>query len=406
MAPLKNLVRIVLCSTFLLGSRVHPNAVFAQDVIAGRDKAMIEMLVRSYEVRPDPAFQFLIAESYARLGDEENANAALKIVADSDRLYLPPSHSPLWRFSGRPQFDAIIEVLRARLPRTNNGVELLRVEGFSAEGMAYDPTTRGFFLGDVRGRRIVQVTSDGSVSTLAENLVGEPYGMAVDAERRRLWVAISRAADSGVVGQRSQLLRIDLETGGIAEVHAPAMIALNDVAVAPNGDAYATDFLGNTIWKVLDGSTTPTILGERGAVTFPNGIAIDPNSRRLFVAQGSRIVSMDTENGAVTPLGKPDDLDTLGIDGLYFHEGHLFGIQNVTTPGRVVRMDLDDAQDAIVSFGILDSSHPAFDMPTTGAMAEGRFVVLANSQFFSPPAAAKKPLVLISYDLSKQAENE
>lgn len=395
---------IGLSTSFLAGSLFLSGVPYAQNVIVERDKAMIEILVRSYEARPDPAFQFLIAESYARLGDEQNAIAALKIVADSDRPYLPPSHSPLWRFAGHPKFEAIADLLRARLPRTSNGVEVLSIAGFSAEGIAYDPKTKGFFLGDVRGRRIVQVTSEGAVSTLVENLMAEPYGMAVDAERRRLWIATSPAPGSGGAKQRSQLLRIDLETGGIAEAFDPLMIALNDVAVAPNGDVYATDFAGNTIWKVPDKSMTPIILSKRGAVTFPNGIAIDPNGHKLFVAQGSRIISLDTTNGTATPIGKPDNLDTLGIDGLYFHEGHLLGIQNVTTPGRVLRMNLDDTRSSIISFEVLDSAHPAFDMPTTGAIAEDRFVVLANSQLFSAADAIKKPLVLVSYGLSGKPE--
>ena len=390
------LIRLLLINGLLIAS-----SVMAQDATDERDRAMIDILVRSYEARPDPAFQFLMAESYARLGEKTKAVSALKVVANSDRPYFPPNHSPLWQLGGDPEFEAVVGKLDDRLPRTRNGVERHRVQGLVAEGMAYDPVTQMFLLGDIRQQRIVSVKPNGTVATIAAGLELQPFGMAVDAPRRRLWVASSLALGDPDDAPRSQLLRIDLSTGEIKAFSDPSMVALNDVAVAPNGDVYTTDFGGNAIWHLPNEATTPVRFGGKETAIFPNGIAIEPTGKIMFVAQGSRIVALDLTNGSPRPLAKPENLDTLGTDGLYFHDGHLFGIQNATSPGRVIRMDLDEGMKAIIGYEILESCHPAFELPTTGAIAENQLVVLANSQIFKPHGDNLNPLTLIGYDLSK-----
>ena len=71
---------------------------------------------------------------------------------------------------------------------------------------------------------------------------------------------------------------------------------------------------------------------------------------------------------------------TGGIDGLYWHEGDLFGVQNVTNPGRVVRIALTDKGSRIAGLTVLQSHHhPEFNEPTTGAIASGALHVIGNS---------------------------
>jgi hypothetical protein len=71
---------------------------------------------------------------------------------------------------------------------------------------------------------------------------------------------------------------------------------------------------------------------------------------------------------------------TGGIDGLYWHDGDLIGIQNSTNPGRVIRIALTDEGMRIAGVTVLQSHHhPEFDEPTTGAIANGALHVIANS---------------------------
>ena len=81
-----------------------------------------------------------------------------------------------------------------------------------------------------------------------------------------------------------------------------------------------------------------------------------------------------------TRLPQPDTVVTGGIDGLYWHDGDLFGIQNSTNPGRVVRIALAEKGTRVAGLTVLQSyQHPEFDEPTTGAIANGALNVIGNS---------------------------
>jgi len=89
---------------------------------------------------------------------------------------------------------------------------------------------------------------------------------------------------------------------------------------------------------------------------------------------------VDTTSGEPTRLPQPDTVVTGGIDGLYWHDGDLIGIQNSTNPGRVIRIALTDKGMRIAGVTVLQSHHhPEFDEPTTGAIANGALHVIANS---------------------------
>jgi hypothetical protein len=85
---------------------------------------------------------------------------------------------------------------------------------------------------------------------------------------------------------------------------------------------------------------------------------------------------------------------TGGCDGLYWHGGDLVGIQNVTNPGRVIRIALTDHGTRISVSTVLQSHHhPEFAEPTTGAIAADALCVIANSYVghFQPNGSIKDP---------------
>ena len=66
------------------------------------------------------------------------------------------------------------------------------------------------------------------------------------------------------------------------------------------------------------------------------------------------------------------------IDGLYEHHGELIGVQNTTTPGRVILISLSREGDSVVGVRtLLSHHHPALDEPTAGAVAGDTFYLLA-----------------------------
>src|SRR5205085_12296515 len=121
--------------------------------------------------------------------------------------------------------------------------------GLLPEGLTYDPATDAFFVSSVRERRILRLDKARVPRPFADRAQGlwAAMGMAVDAPRRRLWVATSALsemkdatpADEG----RSALVALDLASGrAVARYDLPRdrPHVLGDVIVAPSGDVFTT----------------------------------------------------------------------------------------------------------------------------------------------------------------------
>jgi streptogramin lyase len=181
--------------------------------------------------------------------------------------------------------------------------------------------------------------------------------------------------------KRGEILGLDLETGEtVARLGPAGLMSVNDLTVAPNGDLWATDTAAGAVVRFKGARGSAERITPEGGMAYPNGIAVSDDGRHVFVAQGASLRRIDAETGAVLRLPHPPDLTTLGIDGLYWIEGALVGVQNGGTAGRVIRLELTPARDAIARWSVLEGGGPAFDTPTTGAPAPGRLYVLANSQ--------------------------
>ena len=186
--------------------------------------------------------------------------------------------------------------------------------------------------------------------------------------------------DSGKVKLRNAVLRYDLSHGRLAErIAAPDAQQLNDVALAADGTLYATDSEGHSLFRRRPGERVLSRLGEAGSLRGANGVAVAPDGT-VYVTLSTGIARVDPAGGGAKRLPQPDSVVTGGIDGLYWHDGDLVGVQNSTNPGRVIRIALADGGQRVSGVTVLQSHHhPAFADPTTGAIANGVLHVIANS---------------------------
>ena len=154
---------------------------------------------------------------------------------------------------------------------------------------------------------------------------------------------------------------------------------LNDLAVAADGTIYVTDSGSGTLFRRKPDETALTRFGAAGGLRGANGITMSPDGT-LYVTLSTGIARVNIATGEPTRLPQPDTVVTGGIDGLYWHEGDLLGVQNGPNPGRVIRVALTDKGSRIAGLTVLQSHHhPAFDEPTTGAIANGALYVIGNS---------------------------
>src|SRR5436189_868815 len=186
-----------------------------------------------------------------------------------------------------------------------------------------------------------------------------PEGIAFDAKGQRFFI--------GSIAQR-KIVVTDAQ-GHARDFSSPEAMQLNELAVAPDGTLYVSDSMSSTLFRKKPDESKLTRFGAAGALRGANGIAVGGDGI-LYAAISTGIVRVDTATGGPARLPQPDTVVTGGIDGLYWHEGDLIGVQNVTNSGRVVRIALTDKGTRIADLTVLQSHHhPDFNEPTTGAIA-------------------------------------
>jgi sugar lactone lactonase YvrE len=405
------MLRLVALLHLLSPALAVAQAPAGADPIAD-SRAHYREAVRAYQARDFAAFldharqaqalrpthggvTYALASAYALTGDTTAALSSLRrfaamgytadLAADSDFAALRPS-------------PALADVERRlagnRTPLVRGTTAFVLPErDLLAEGVAYDAREGAFFVSAVHRRKIVRMTPDGRFADFAALEGGEagtPLGLRVDPARRALWVVTAAMpqmrgyspADSG----RSALLRYDLDNGKLTGRYpVPAdgrAHLLGDLVITRGGDVYASDSRAPVIYQLPAGAGTLVPWVESSLLTSAQGLALAPDERILYVADYSRgILRIDLESRGIAPMPAADTVAALGIDGLYYVDGSLVGIQNGVAPWRVVRLRLSPAGDRIVGSEPLDRAHPRHEEPTLGVVVGRDLYYVANSQY-------------------------
>lgn len=260
------------------------------------------------------------------------------------------------------------------------------------EGVAADIEGERFFFGSMRSGDVYVLDAERQLAKFASvdrSNKQAAIGMAVDTTREVLWVVSTtfELAENFRDGDpiETGLVGFDLTSGAkVTEYSAQATgFGLNDVAVGPNGELYAS---GDTL-QVLDTernelvplTTDPPLFGT-------NGVAPAAHGRTLFVSSYPvGIAAIDLASGRQRFLDTPQDLSLYGVDGMYWDDGDLVAVQNGIRPWRLMRLALNEDETAITQATIIELANIEIT-PTTGAIVEDRIYLLGQG-----PAPEKAP---------------
>ncbi|GIJ50743.1 hypothetical protein Val02_76290 [Virgisporangium aliadipatigenens] len=206
--------------------------------------------------------------------------------------------------------------------------------GLHPEGVAWDPT---------RNALLVSSATEGSVSVVTPRgvrpLAGDPrmistFGITVDARRGRLLVTygdlgVSPRSTPETVKKVGGLGIFDLRTGRVLHM-VRFGLAPNDVTLDPAGNAYVSDTVSDTVWKVdVGGHATPFATDARFAAEGfgLNGIVWHPEGYLLGVNYTTGALLKITTNRAVSAVTL--DRPLVGGDGLAVRrDGTLIAVTN------------------------------------------------------------------------------
>jgi sugar lactone lactonase YvrE len=325
-------------------------------------RASLERIQALRKERPgDGVLVFYQALVHVSLGERDAALELLRSLKGRKLGLIPVRDVGFDSVWDDQEFQKIRKALADDEPQTPASPVAFRLKDpkLIPEGIAYDAEDKRFFIGSVAQHKIVAAhekeLSDFSCPTDRLDAV---LGLTVDPTCRHLYaITTNGVEESAKKERRNAVVQYDLKDGHLTDrFAAPDAMQLNDLAVAQDGTLYVTDSETGSLFRKKPEEKALTKFGATGALRGANGIALAPDGA-LYVT-----------------------LSTGGIDGLYWHDGDLIGIQNSTNPGRVIRIALTDKGMRIAGVTVLQSHHhPEFNEPTTGAIANGALHVIANS---------------------------
>jgi len=286
------------------------------------------------------------------------------------------------------------EMGRLRRERVSTGATrafTIPEKGFVAEGVAYDPVGKAFFVSSVRHRRIVRIDPEGRITDFvppgADGL-RSALGMRVDSGRRTLWVASEAvpSMDGYRKGQplEAAVFEYDLVSGKLRREHRPPAReeppGFDDLTLAPDGRVFVNDGVHPRIWTIPPGGGELELFLESDLLGGTQGLAVSADGKTLYASDYRGLFAIDLPTRAVKPIAAPADLALNGVDGLAFFDHGLVAIQNGVQPHRVIRLDLGEDGATISRARILEMNHPDLDEPTLGVIVDGTLYFSADSQ--------------------------
>jgi len=378
-----HLIRMTIVCALLACALTSAEGADDADAAARATLARIQALRKE---RPDDGvLVFYQALVHISLGERDTAFQLLRSLKGRKLGLVPVRDSgfdPVWNDR---EFQTIRKELADEEPQTPSSPVAFRLKDpkLIPEGIAFDAKGERFFIGSIAQRKIVVTDAQGHARDFSSpsDKLDTILGLAVDAERGYLYaVSTNGFLDEANTERRNAVVRYDLKSGRLTNrFFALEAMQLNDLAVAPDGTLYVSDSMSSTLFRKKPDESKLTRFGAAGALRGANGITLGGDGI-LYAAISTGIVRVDKATGEPVRLSQPDTVVTGGIDGLYWHEGDLIGVQNVTNPGRVVRIALTDKGTRIAGLTVLQSHHhPDFDEPTTGAIANSALHVIGNS---------------------------
>lgn len=245
------------------------------------------------------------------------------------------------------------------------------------EGIAGQPSTGDFYVGSSATGTVFK----GNVNspTVAEFLPAgsdgrtDVRGMKVDG-RGRLYVSGGATGQMFVYNLADKKLLAKFASGV-----TPTFI--NDVAIAPNGDAYFTDSQSPNVYRVAADVAAPNAFERWDLANTPlkyaqgfnlNGIAVTPDGKYVLTVQSNtgQVWRIETANRAVTEVALPEPV--MAGDGLLLDGQTLHVMRNAAKELVTLQMSADYARATLQR----KTTNEGWDFPTTFTRLGNRLLVV------------------------------
>jgi sugar lactone lactonase YvrE len=328
-----------------------------------------------------------LASVAAAQGDRDRALKWLTVFVEMGQA-IDLSHDPSFRnLENDVGFKELISRMQQNYQPVNQSTIAFKITDpeLLTEDIAYDPKTKNFYVSSIRGHKIIRIDGGGRASDF---VTGEDSFCALrfDPDRRVLWATTSALKGYAFAPEKdwgkSELVEYDLQSRRVlARFSLPAeeqSHTLGDITLTPCGDVVVSDGEAGGVYLLRRGGKQLEKLSDE--FVAPQTPAMHPDGQHVFVpdyARGIAVVDIRTKH--VEWLRHPENIALNGIDGLYFHRGALFAVQNGTAPERVVRIELTSTLDAVTKIEVIQANTEHFGDPTHGVIVGSDLYYITNS---------------------------
>jgi hypothetical protein len=348
---------------------------------APRVRAEIQRIADALpKIRDRGAALYLLAKDYAHLGELQKALTLLRECISLDEGFDPTDSPALEPLHPYPEFRELVERVRRYPPvHTAHVAFTIAEKDLFPEGLAVDEPKHVFYMGSMHRKKIIGITEAGEVFDFVKPDLYHLMpvgGVKVDPADHSVWAA----TDPGEA-DRSELLHFHA-SGTLLERYpapGPGPHDLNDLVLRHDSEVYLSDTWAHQAYRFDRKSQSFTPLALPRPLFYPNGITVSGEGNLLYVADLMGVLRVDLANHTAREVD-PGKANTLaGIDGLYWYQGDLLGVQYGTGSFRVVRFRLSSDGLVVRSVQILEHRTPLVRFPTTGAVAGTNFYFIANT---------------------------
>lgn len=357
--------------------------------------AFLENMRQADSLNPNhPRITYNLAIAYTVNGKTSEAIENLNKLAEMKLVFQIEKDDDFTSLKDNADFQAVVKKFEANAQPTNNAQSAFttKEKGLVTESVAYDAKTQNFYLASVAQRKILRIGKDGKTTIFADQSAGlwSVFGIKVDAKNRVLWATSSahkqmsdfKADENGMTG----IFKFDLKSGKLLKKYLisnqPKGHWLGDLAIAPNGDVYATDSINPLIFVIRKGKEEVEPFLESANFASPQGLDFTPDGKFMLMADYAKgVFKINLATKEITKIIPAENTTMLGIDGLYFYQNSLIATQNGVNPQRVIKLNLSKDLSKVESFQVLEANNPIFDEITLGVLVNKEFYFVANSQW-------------------------
>ena len=339
----------------------------------------MERLTRFVNARPDNAdLRYYLATAKAEAGDLAGAKEELqKVMAMGEGYYPVPDQ--FTKLANDPEYQALIKAMDARLTKAVKARRVAKISDpeFFPEGVAYDPKGKQLFIASMRDGRIWRLSLSGKQRPFNAGEAIPRLGLTINPKGELCTVETNGFLKAAESKRINRLRCFTINSGQPARsVMVPDADQLNDLVFTADGTAYLSDSGGGAIWKI---DSDDKVSKFQDGVAAANGLTLDGKGN-LYIGHATGIARLGLDGK--TGVGRIPNRtkQTVGaIDGLYWQNGKLYGVQNATNAGRLIAISLDAEGEISAVDTLLSHHHPDMAEPTTAALDEKQIYLLATT---------------------------